>query len=110
MQEFKNYVKLEKVFKLPWNVKYAYLDVYDKDYLADSLLLSHGVENAKFKDYRKSTSDIALIVITFPKKYESNFITVMDELKNKCLLYGHLEYEKACIEFNDGINTVRSGN
>ena len=73
---------------------YAYLD--HRSYLADSLLKQKKVRMRFAEEMKKEGSPYVLIFCKVRKADATLFEEAMELLKNKMLIMGHKDYEKAC--------------
>ena len=75
----------------------VYVDT--KDYVADHILMSHGINRIKFLgEYVRPDDGNEYMVITARIRTADleTFHTCMEELKNAMFLKGHIDYEDYC--------------
>ena len=98
-----NYFKTGNWFRC----KYIYMDT--EDYLADSLFYKREIPMRFKGTLSRKDDEYCIVYCSFPKKYETSFLEAMEELKNKMMLLGHLDYESYCEEvigiLEEGQNT-----
>ncbi|MPL97273.1 hypothetical protein SDC9_43462 [bioreactor metagenome] len=101
--ELKNYLRLER-FSLCHRF-YAFLD--SSDYLADQLFIKHKVRVKFLQEYQKDGFDLRTIFCRIHKRDEGAFLDALNELSNKMMLCGHVDYPAQCRAFMEMIDTAR---
>ena len=91
----RNHIAL-KQFSLLWN-HYAFIDV--PAYLADQLFIQHKVTVHFGKEMGRKDSEYRIIFCKVRKKDSERFLGALEELPQKMLICGHLDYEEYCDEF-----------
>ena len=86
------YWKLEK-FSLRY-VHYAFVDVHP--YLADQLFCDHRVTVRFGDEYGRGDTDYRIVFCKVRKRDERAFLAALEELPDKMLLCGHLDYMDFC--------------
>lgn len=97
--EYKNYVKLEKL-SLMYDY-YCFVDV--KKYLADKLFVEHKVRVWFQKECTKPGMNYLIMFCKVRKKDRMKFLSALEELKNKMLIFGYTDYENFCYELIENI-------
>ena len=92
---YHNVIPLEK-----FSFRYRYFCFVDvKEYLADALFMKHKVRVWFRKEAQKPNNNYVFIFCKVKKGEEGKFLEALEELKNKMLLMGYLDYQKFCEDF-----------
>ena len=95
--------------KLYWTIerfslRYAYFLFFDTTpYLADQLFIRHKVRVQFASEYAREGSPYLAILCRVRKREVPEFLTVLEELKKKMLLCGHLDYVSEVSAFMDAV-------
>ncbi len=96
-----NYITLDKEISLFYK-NYAYID--HDSYLADDIFISKKIK-VKFKgDFKWDDSNYRVVLCKVKKKDSKRFEKALEELEDKMLLTGHVDYEEACKKFSSMIS------
>ena len=87
-----NYLKLDTFSLLC--AEYVFVDT--KDYLSCRLFSDAGIRIQRFRIMSKKNSPYRLIIAKIRKKSESQFVEVMEKLRNHALIMGYREYDEIC--------------
>ena len=99
MIDYKNYYTLEK-----FSLRYDYYCFVDTEkYLADALFIRHGVRVNFQQEYQKAGTNYLIIFCKVRKKEKEEFLAALEELKNKMILLGHVDYQEFCEKLSKNI-------
>lgn len=81
---------------------YAFVDT--NDYLADSLFIQEKVRVYFGREAHRSDSDCCIIFCKVRKRDEAAFLTALQKLPSKMLLWEHTDYPDFCRSFQELMN------
>lgn len=90
--EVKNYMKLDR-----WSVGYKFYCFVDTDeHLANQLFIKHNVTVILQQEFEKESTCYRFIFCKVHRFAEADFLLALDELKDKMLHAGHIDYQHFC--------------
>ena len=88
---------------------YAYFDT--KDYLADNSFIKHKVTVHFMQEYAHDGTEYIVILCRCRKRDSAAFCTALEELPNKMLICGHIDYAESCEDIKkkalEGVRKLR---
>ncbi|MGI6261503.1 MAG: hypothetical protein ACOYJR_06655 [Acutalibacteraceae bacterium] len=82
------------------SLRYQYFAFFDTShYLADSLFVKHQVTVRFLQEYAHDDFNYFIIFAKCRKKDIDKVVTALEELQNKMLICGYLDYQKCCEMF-----------
>lgn len=100
--DYNNYLSLEKL-----SIRYKFFCFIDtKEYLADVLFVKNQVKVHFQKEAHKSDTEYVVIICKVKKRDINMFKKSLEELKQKMVLMGHLDYECFCKDFYQSIEEM----
>lgn len=95
-----NVVHLERKW---FSFTYTFVYVDTRHYLADNILEKYQVRGRWLSEFSKPDDEYIVIGIKVFKPDLEKFLSAMEELQDKMLICGHLDYKDACKKIIDMI-------
>ena len=83
--------------------KFAYFDIKE-NYLADDLFIKYKIRVKFGREFWKDDDKYALIMCKIKKRDVPKFIQAIEELENKALLIGYVDYPDFCKKTIESFN------
>ena len=100
-QKTLNYIRLRSL--RPFTAKFAIID--SAEHYADQLFIDKKLPVTFKEHYIHPDTNYQIIFCNVKRNRVEDFIDAIEKLHNKMLLLGHTDYENACQQFQDLINS-----
>lgn len=84
---------------------YAFVDT--KDYLTDQLFIQEKVRVWFWREFLCPNSEYRIVCCKVRKRDKAAFLTALQKLPSKMLLFGHTDYLDFCHSFQELLRTTR---